>query len=528
MPDINTSYDAVIVGGGHNGLTAAAYLARAGLSVLVLERQAQLGGAVQSLQVFKGINARLSRYSYLLSLFPQQIRADLELRFESRRRAVASFTPTRQNGQHQALLVSNEDEQLTAESFEWLAGDGEYRAFQKFNHLVETFAQQVWPTLLQPLQSRQQMKQRFASPEARATWEMIVEAPLGEGIERHLKHDVVRGLAFTNAKIGVLTHPFDPTLRQNRTFIYHVIGQGTGEWQVVVGGMGTLTAELVRAAREAGATLMTSAWVTRIEMGKNAAIEFHSGDKSHTVQARYVLANIAPSTLSHLLADGSMQAQVDEGSVFKINMVLKRLPRLKVKDYTPQQAFAGTFHVDEGYAAMQESYRVASNGVMPEPLPGEMYCQTMTDPSTLTPELRSAGYHTITLFGMDLPARLFREQPDATREKVLRRYLHGINQYLDEPLEDCLALDADGKPCIEAKSPVDLETELGMPSGHIFHNDLSWPFVDEPELAGSWGVETAYPNLFICGSGALRGGGVSGVTGHNAAMKVLAQVSAGV
>jgi phytoene dehydrogenase-like protein len=235
-----------------------------------------------------------------------------------------------------------------------------------------------------------------------------------------------------------------------------------------------------------------------------------------------VLANVAPHVLNRLLPGTVMQAEEDEGSVFKINMVLKRLPRLKISRYTSQQAFAGTFHVDEGYEAMNLSYQQAVSGLMPDHPPGEMYCQTLTDSSTLSPRLAAEGYQTITLFGTDMPARLFRSGDNHTlREQALRRYLRGINHYLDEPIEDCLALDADGKPCIEAKSPLDLEAELGMPAGHIFHNDLTWPFVDVASLAGTWGVETTYSNLFICGSGALRGGCVSGIPGHNAAMKVL-------
>ena len=105
-----SKYDVVIVGGGHNGLVSAAYLAKACLSVLVLERQPQVGGAAQTVQVFKGVEAKLSRYSYLLSLFPRKISTDLGLNFESRRRTIASFTPTVRNGQHMALLISNVDE----------------------------------------------------------------------------------------------------------------------------------------------------------------------------------------------------------------------------------------------------------------------------------------------------------------------------------------------------------------------------------------------------------------------------------
>ncbi len=519
-----TRYDVVIVGGGHNGLTSAAYLAKAGLSVLVLEKQPVVGGAAISLPIFDGINAKLSRYSYLMSLFPSQISNDLELRFESRKRAMASFTPTVRDGQHKALLVSNTDPNATVESFRQLTGgDSEYRNFQHFEALCSAFATRVWPTLLRPLVTRAEMQKQFDTAEARKAWEIMIEQPFGVGLENILHDDIVRGLVFTNANIGVLTHPHDPTLLQNRTHIYHIVGQGTGEWRIVTGGMGAITQELARAGREAGAELVTEAVVSQIGMGETAEIQFTHGDKTHTVSARYVLANVAPTVLRRMLPEGAMPApEVEpEGSVFKINLLLKRLPRLKASQYTPYEAFTGTFHAAEGYQAMQESYQVALNGNLPELPPGELYCQTITDPTTLTPELREAGYQTLTLFGVNLPARLFRADNDGTRAEVVKRYLKVINQYLDEPIEDCLAIDAHGQPCIEAKTPLDLEAEIGLPAGHIFHQDLTWPFVDEPMLAGTWGVETAHPNLFICGSGALRGGCVSGIPGHNAAMKVL-------
>ncbi len=234
-----------------------------------------------------------------------------------------------------------------------------------------------------------------------------------------------------------------------------------------------------------------------------------------------MLSNVAPSALSRLLVDASIPSQVDEGAAFKINMVLKKLPRLKAKGYTPEQAFNGTFHMDEGYEAMQSSYHQAMQGLIPDQPPGEMYCQTMTDPSTLSPELRAAGYHTITLFGLDMRANIFVSDNAGTRANVLRSYMKAIDTYLEDPLEDCLAVDADGQLCIEAKSPLDLEAELGLPQGNIFHDNMTWPFTDHAEQVGTWGVETAHPNLFICGSGAVRGGCVSGVPGHNAAMKVL-------
>jgi phytoene dehydrogenase-like protein len=99
--------------------------------------------------------------------------------------------------------------------------------------------------------------------------------------------------------------------------------------------------------------------------------------------------------------------------------------------------------------------------------------------------------------------------------------LQGLNQYLAEPIEDCLARDEAGNLCLEAKSPLDIETALNMPQGNIFHNALSWFFSEAKAEEGSWGVETAYERIYVCGSGARRGGAVSGIPGHNAAMKVL-------
>lgn len=516
-----THYDVVIVGAGHNGLVAAAYLAKAGLSVLMLEARNHVGGAAISKQVFPGIDARLSVYSYLVSLFPQKIVSDLGLNFEARRRAVASFTPTIRDGQHNALLISNTSEQETEESFRRFTGRAEeYENFKRFLHLTGLLAERVWPTLLEPLATRQDIAERFDTPDARAAWEMFVEQPLGTSIETTFQDDIVRGAVFTDAKIGVLTHPHDPSFLQNRTFLYHIIGNATGEWRVPIGGMGALTGELERVARSAGTEIVTSANVKRIAVnGNSAEIVFSSDDHEYTVGASYILANVAPAVLAKLLPDYA--AEIPNGSVFKINMLLKRLPRLRADGYRPEQAFAGTFHIDESYAAMQDSYQSAAAGTIPAIPPGEVYCHTLTDPSILSPQLQAAGYHTLTLFGLDTPFQLFAQNNDAMRQEMLARYLRGINCYLAEPIEDCLAQDRDGRPCIEAKSPLDLQTELGIPGGNIFHNDLTWPFVENPEQRGTWGVETPYDNVFLCGSGAMRGGCVSGIPGHNAAMKVL-------
>jgi phytoene dehydrogenase-like protein len=125
------------------------------------------------------------------------------------------------------------------------------------------------------------------------------------------------------------------------------------------------------------------------------------------------------------------------------------------------------------------------------------------------------------VFGLHMPARLFTDDPSGARDAATRATLRAINSVLDEPIEDCLLRDADGQPCLEVRSPVDLESEAYLPGGHIFHGDLSWPFAEDPADVGRWGVETRHERVLICGAGARRGGGISGIGGHNAAMAIL-------
>jgi phytoene dehydrogenase-like protein len=523
--ELRTHYDAVVVGGGHNGLVAAGYLASAGQSVLVLERNENLGGATASWAVFPGMDARLSRYSYLVSLLPPKIVADLGLPFTCRRRAIASCTPYQRDGAHGALLISNVDENASRASFQALAGDAEWRGYRALLQLEWTLAARVWPSLLEPLRSRAEWTASLESSLEREAWDGFVERPLGETIERCIQNDLVRGLVFTDAKTGLFTHPHDPTLLQNRCYIMHVIGQGTGEWQVPVGGMGALVTALRDAAHRAGAHLVTGAPVEGIHPGKpHHTIVFQHGEREQVVEATRVLVNAGPQVFARLLGTPYAPAPADEGSVCKVNMLLQRLPPLKADGVDRRDAFCGTFHIDESYDQMQTSYRQAAAGDIPDRPPGEMYCHSLTDDSILGPELRAAGYQTLTLFGLDIPYRLFETNHDAVKAEILRRYLRGLNDILAEPIEECLARDANGELCIEIKSPHDLEREVGLNQGNIFHSELSWFFAEDAGQAGTWGVETPYERIYLSGSSALRGGAVSGIPGHNAAQCIFEEL----
>jgi phytoene dehydrogenase-like protein len=524
---LKTKYDVVILGAGHNGLVAAAYLARAGLSVLLLEKNDYIGGATASQRIFPDYDAHISRYSYLVSLFPEKIIRDLGVNIELRRRATASFTPYLREGVHQALLLSNISEATGRQSLLELTGNSsEFDQMQKFYGLARVFAEKVWDTMLLPLPGKDDFARQFAQDNlANEAWQALVDEPLGIALERYIQNDLLRGLILTDAKIGIFTHPHDESLLQNRCFIYHLIGNRTGEWKVPVGGMGHLAGELKRASESAGAEMLSRVRLNQLHFTNGAhTIEFELDQKSHTIEARFVLVNFGRNILAKYLKKPYRPDATHEGSVLKINMLLERLPRLRASQYPVSDAFCGTFHIDEGYEQMNTSYRQAAQNRLPDKIPCEMYCHTLTDDSILSPELRARGFHTLTLFALDTPARLFDANNDSTRQMAMQKCLDGLSDYLAEPIEGCLARARGGEPCLEAKTPLDIEQELGHYRGNIFHGALTFPFAESEESVGTWGVETEFPNVFICGSSARRGGAVSGIPGHNAAMKVLETV----
>lgn len=524
------TYDVVIVGGGHNGLTAAAYLAAAGLSVAVLERLGRVGGAAVSAQAFQGFDARLSRYSYLVALMPDSIIRDLDLSVRLASRPTASYTPVRRDGVAGGLLVERPEGPATRESFRALTGsDAEYDAWRDFYRQVREFAAIIAPTLTQPLPGAAALRQRVDP----ALWRELVTRPLGEAVEHRFRDATVRGVVATDALIGTFARMDDPSLIQNRCFLYHLIGNGTGEWRVPVGGMGAVTSALAAAAGKAGAELVTGAEVTAVRDGQcgaarggpgGAEIEVRHGERTWTLRARFVLANVAPWTLRGLLGEEPDPAGKPAGAQLKVNFLLDRLPRL-ASGADPRIAFAGTMHLGEDYPDLERAYAEAAAGQVPSRMPGEVYCHSLTDPSIRgqVPE----GTHTLTYFGLHLPAALF-DDPETRaqrKELALRRAIASLDEHLIDPIESVLAHDAAGRPCIEAKIPQDIEADLAMPGGHIFHGGLAWPWVPEAAVPAApavrWGVGTGREGILLCGSGAQRGGAVSGLGGHNAARAVL-------
>ena len=515
-------FDVAIVGGGHNGLTAAAYLSAAGKRVIVFEKQGVLGGAAVSSEVFDGVDARLSRYSYLVSLLPQRIIRDLKLDVRLQRRRYSSYTPL--PGTDRGLLIDNGDPAATAASFAGIGAPADGAAWAGFYQDTARLARALFPTVCEPLLTRSEARAAVADDRL---WNAFIERPIGEVVQGTFTDDLVRGVVLTDALIGTFAPNLDDTLAANRCFLYHVIGGETGDWDVPIGGMGAVSGELSRAARLAGATLVTNAEVTSVT--PDGEVRFTVSGESRRVGAATILSNVAPWTLAQLVDESGSSssrpgalgpaAAKPEGAQLKVNLLLSRLPRLR-DGVSPEAAFGGTFHINESWSQLQSAYEQAADGLVPAPLPAEIYCHTLADPSILSPELQASGAHTLTLFGLHAPSRL-----TAGGEELQAAALASLNSVLAEPIEPLLLADASGRPCIEAKTTHDIERDIGLPGGNIFHGPLSWPFVEDDTSqatpAERWGVASDWDNVLICGAGAQRGGGVSGIGGHNAAMAVL-------
>jgi phytoene dehydrogenase-like protein len=499
-----TNFDVAIIGGGHNGLVAATYLAKAGKSVVILEANAEVGGATTSVRAFPEYDAMLSRYSYLISLLPDQIVSDLGLNFERISRTVSSYSPYSRNGKDSGLYVARQWDKATEDSFKELDPTGaEWVSWQDFYNEIAEFAVKIAPSMLHPLKSRSELKAEINMPKV---WDYLMERPIGEEIEARFKDDLVRGVILTDALIGTFASAYE--MQANICFLYHLIGNGTGEWKVPRGGMGALVKELVRVATAAGVEIRVNSKVSSVTTTANHATL--TLEDATSITSSYVLSNAAPQVLARLR--GTKAPASLEGSQMKINILLKSLPQLK-SGIDPRLAFAGTFHAYESFAQCESTFADAKAGTMPGMLPIEMYCHTLTDPSILSAELQEQGYQTLTLFGLHTPAALFDANNEEAKAAALKAALASLNQYLIEPIENVIA-------AIEVKSPLDIEGDVGLPRGNIFHKDLSFPFREDNQQT-RWGVETDDPRIFICGAGAIRGGGVSGIPGHNAAMAVL-------
>jgi len=283
----------------------------------------------------------------------------------------------------------------------------------------------------------------------------------------------------------------------------------------------SLRRALCAGAEELRVEITTGALVTGIEAnGIRALVRAETALGQVRIDCREVVVNCAPGILDRLLGRSVAPMRFEDGGAqVAISMLLRRLPRLRDEAVDPVQAFSGTFYVNDSYRQLAAAHGVAGRGDLPTPVPALVTCTSLTDPTIVNSS--TPGAQVMNVLTLQTPHALFADQDDNKRKRVARAVIESLNSVLAAPIEACLMSDSQGRPCIEVHTTADLERDLLIPGGNIFHTPLDWPFADDPARVGTWGVETDISNVTMCGSGAQRGGGVSGIPGQNAAYYVL-------
>lgn len=517
-----------MVGGGHNGLVAAAYLARAGLDVLVLERRDVLGGAAVTEELWPGY--RVSTAAYLVSLLQNRIVRDLDLRrhgYEILPKDPPYFSP-RLDGQHFFIW---RDLARTCEEIARLSRRDAER-YPEYEAMLDRVTAFVEPLLLEAPPGLP-----ATEPEALADWARflgrvhalprrelaevvrVFTASVADLLDHWFESDALKAALATDGVIGAAAGPRTPGTAY--VLLHHQMGRAAGArglWGFVRGGTGAVSLAIASAAREAGAEIRAGAAVDRILVtdGRARGVALAGGEE---VPARLVVSNADPKrTLLGLVGRAQLPpdlaAEVDawrtDGAAFKLNLAVGELPSWRALPGTalgPQHR--GTMHVAPSIEYLERAWDDAKYG-RPSVAPMiEVGIPTAYDPSLAPP-----GKHVISLFVQYAPYRLTDSSWDAERECFADRVIATLGEYapnLPGAIEHRIAL-----------APPDLEARFGLTGGHIFHGELApgQLFVGRP-LVGWARYQTPIDGLFLCGSGTHPGGGVMGAPGHNAAQAVL-------
>jgi phytoene dehydrogenase-like protein len=497
-------WDAVVVGGGHNGLTAAAYLARAGRSVLVLERRDRLGGACSLERPFADPRYVVSPCAYVVGLLHPMVIEELDLPRHGYRAQVAdpvswcpfpdgeSFTEWRARGR-------------TVAEVERLApGDVDgYLAYQNvFERIRARLRAPGRDTWVGPAPDRAAVAALLGNdPEA---IEVVFELSVADLIERHIHDERLHTALHGGGIIGTYAGPRDPGTAAVR--LMHNMGL-IGGWGYVEGGMGRVSLAIAAAAAEAGAVLATGVGVGAILPGEGVLLE-----GGELVRAEAVVSNADPKATLALCHDqdgvpGSFRDRVDswsvESPVVKVNCALGRLPRFTAGARAGADVHRAMVVISTGVDATQSAFAACRRG---EPAPDwcELYFQTAYDPSVAPP-----GRHTMSVFAQYAPYRLATGTWASRRDEIGRKVLDSVARFAPD-VHDCVEE-------AQVLGPPDIEARTGLTGGHIFQGsclpDQMWDRRFAPR--------TTVPGLYMCGAATHPGGSVIAVNGRNAAMAVI-------
>lgn len=523
------AFDVAVIGAGHNGLVTAAYLARAGLSVVVLEAQDRVGGACVTEETWPGF--KVSTAAYVVSLFRPEIVRDLDLArhgYRVLRRDPSSFTPLPDG---RALLLGADPQRNRAEVARFSARDAE--RLPEYEAMLDRIARAVEPLLLEtpPALSRApgdllrlaRMGWRFLrlGPDAARAAELLTGAarPI---LDRWFESDALKATLATDAIIGAMASPSTPGTAY--VLFHHVMGEvdgARGVWGYVEGGIGRLPEALAAAARARGAEIRTGAPVARIRLGPDGAADGVVLADGAEIAARRVASSAdATVTLLRLVGEGRLAPElvsavraIDYASgSMKVNLALSRLPEFTAAPGAPGPQHRGTIHVSPSLDYLEAAFHDALRGEpSAEPI---LEC---TIPSVVDPSVAPPGRHLMQIFVQYAPYRLRTGTWDERKDGVADRCLEVLERYAPGVTRAVTAR--------QVLSPVDLERRFGLTGGNIFQGAMtpSQLFSLRP-LAGYADYRTPIARLYLCGAATHPGGGIMGACGYNAAREILRDV----
>jgi phytoene dehydrogenase-like protein len=510
------SWDAIVVGAGHNGLACAAYLARAGQRVLVIESRTRVGGACTIEEPFPGV--RMSPCAYLAGLLHPLVIEELELpqRGYTWTPATAGLFVPFLDGS--SVQLWDDDERCAAEVRALAPGDEEgWREMSDVmrrlrNALrpppianIKGFASYAGDVWIGSPPTREQLEDRLGSDtEARA---LLFDWSMAEFVENYLQDERLQMALLGQGVIGTNASPFDAGTASIR--FHHSsgrLGGMAGMWGYVRGGMGMVSFYFCDAAREAGAMVAAGVPVAAILPGEGVLLE--GGER---IAARIVISNADPRQTLRLLgpaADPAWRAQVErvpiEGCTVKLNVHLRELPNFMARPGVDMAHHYGQINAPMTKNEWKAGFAAARRGELPERLWCELYFQSVHDRSVV-PD----GTHTMSVFAQYVPYKFSAGDWDSRREEVRR-----------------LALDSVGRFCsnipgavIDAQvlGPPDIEQKVGLTGGHIFQGECLPAYMWANRLAS----RTPMHGVYLCGACTHPGGSVIGINGRNAAMAVL-------